>query len=74
MVELVYVGDVVIRSGCHVCVLTVTELVMTREYFAHRQDKLFNRVHNQQTAWMTEHFQPGRLKCLKGKNRQIIKL
>ena len=57
--------------GIHVyytCIfVTVTELIMTREYFAHRQDKLYNRVHNHQTSWITEYFYPGRLKCLKGK-------
>ncbi|KAH3848102.1 hypothetical protein DPMN_090451, partial [Dreissena polymorpha] len=41
------------------------DLVMTREYFDHREDKLYNRVHNHQTSWITEFFRPGRLKCLK---------
>ncbi|XP_053396904.1 dynein regulatory complex subunit 7-like isoform X1 [Mercenaria mercenaria] len=43
----------------------LTDLVMTREYFAHREDKLYNRVHNHQTTWITEYFQPGRAKCVK---------
>ena len=46
--------------------ISVTDLIMTREYFAHREDKLHNRVHNHQTTWITEYFQPGRGKCVKG--------
>jgi hypothetical protein len=45
---------------------------MTREYFAHREDKLYNRVHNHQTTWITEYFNPGRAKCVKGIHRIIM--
>ncbi|XP_052769766.1 dynein regulatory complex subunit 7-like [Mya arenaria] len=43
----------------------LTDMVMTREYFEHREDKLYNRVHNHQTTWITEYFAPGRAKCVK---------
>ncbi|KAH9491420.1 Dynein regulatory complex subunit 7 [Bulinus truncatus] len=43
----------------------LTDLVMIKEYFDHRVDKLSMRVHNHLTGWITEYFHPGRLKQLK---------
>jgi len=38
---------------------------MVREYYAHRVDKLHTKVHNHRSGWVTEHFDPGRHKCVK---------
>ncbi|XP_041350936.1 dynein regulatory complex subunit 7-like [Gigantopelta aegis] len=43
----------------------LTDLILTKEYYSHRQDKLHTRVHNQRTGWITEYFNPGRARCLK---------
>lgn len=43
----------------------LTDLIMVREYFAHRVDKLCTKVHNHRSGWNTEFFDPGRHKCLK---------
>lgn len=43
----------------------LTDLVMVKEYFAHRVDKLTQRVNNHRTGWVVEYFDPGRLKCVK---------
>ncbi|XP_071080586.1 dynein regulatory complex subunit 7-like [Haliotis cracherodii] len=43
----------------------LTDLVLVKEYYAHRKDKLHTRVHNHRTGWVTEFFNPGRVKCLK---------
>ncbi|KAK6999816.1 dynein regulatory complex subunit 7 [Biomphalaria glabrata] len=46
----------------------LTELIMLKEYFDHRIDKLSIRVHNYLTGMVTEHFHPGRPKQLKEHN------
>ena len=46
------------------------DLILTKEYFAHRHDKLYERQHNQRTGWITEYFKEGRHKNLKGCNRR----
>ena len=46
--------------------IAVTDLIMIREYYAHREDKLYNKIHNHKTSWVTEYFHPGRARCLKG--------
>ncbi|XP_059160547.1 dynein regulatory complex subunit 7-like [Physella acuta] len=43
----------------------LTDLMMVKEYFEHRADKLNLRVHNHRTGWITEYFHPGRLKQVK---------
>ncbi|VDI74883.1 Hypothetical predicted protein [Mytilus galloprovincialis] len=43
----------------------LTDLVTVKEYFAHRIDKLLQRVSNHRSGWVTEHFDPGRSHCLK---------
>ncbi|XP_067680734.1 dynein regulatory complex subunit 7-like [Haliotis asinina] len=43
----------------------LTDLVLVKEYYAHRKDKLHTRVHNHRTGWVTEYFNPGRVKCVK---------
>ena len=45
---------------------TVIDLVTTKEYFEHRHDKLYERQHNQRSGLITEFFQEGRHKHLKG--------
>lgn len=52
--------------------ILVTDLIMTREYFAHREDKLYNRIHNHQSTWITEYFHPGRAKCVKGLLKSML--
>ena len=49
----------------YICI-SVTDLIMIREYYAHREDKLYNKIHNHKTSWVTEYFHPGRARCLKG--------
>ncbi|KAK3093928.1 hypothetical protein FSP39_021907 [Pinctada imbricata] len=43
----------------------LTDLIMTREYFAHRLDKLTQRVTDQRKGLVIENFEPGRPRCLK---------
>ena len=45
----------------------LTDLVTVREFFAHRQDKLQQRMHNHRTGWITEYFGMGRQRSLKGR-------
>ena len=39
---------------------------MVKEFYQHRQDKLYSRIHNHRTGWVTELFYEGRSHCLKG--------
>jgi len=43
----------------------LTDLMAVREYYNHRADKLYERVFNHRTGIVTEHFSPGRHRCLK---------
>ncbi|ESO96481.1 hypothetical protein LOTGIDRAFT_115813, partial [Lottia gigantea] len=43
----------------------LTDLVQTKEFYAHRQDKLHTKIHNHRTGWTTEYYYPGRQRCLK---------
>ncbi|XP_055956877.1 dynein regulatory complex subunit 7 [Patella vulgata] len=43
----------------------LTDLMLIKEYYAHRQDKLHTKIHNHRTGWISEHFYPGRHRCLK---------
>jgi len=50
----------------------VTDLVTVKEYFAHRVDKLLQRVNNHRTGWVVEYFDPGRSKCVKGNKSSLF--
>ena len=54
--------------------VAVTDLVMTKEYFDNRHDKLVERNENQRTGWITEFFKQGRHKHLKGEAHHSFKL
>ncbi|KAK7505575.1 hypothetical protein BaRGS_00003320 [Batillaria attramentaria] len=43
----------------------LTDLVMVKEYYQHREDKLYQRIHNHRSGWITESFFAGRAHCLK---------
>jgi len=43
----------------------LTDIEQVREYFAHRADKLYERVFNHRTGLITEFLSPGRHRCLK---------
>ncbi|KAL8615670.1 hypothetical protein ACOMHN_034820 [Nucella lapillus] len=43
----------------------LTDLVMIKEYYRHREDKQYSRIHNHRTGWITEHLDEGRSHCLK---------
>ncbi|CAG5133747.1 unnamed protein product, partial [Candidula unifasciata] len=45
--------------------MELTDLIMGKEFYDHRKDKLHTRVHNHRTGWITEYFHPGRPKHLK---------
>lgn len=44
----------------------VTDLILVKEFFQHRNDKLHTRVHNYRNGWINEYFHPGRSHSLKG--------
>ena len=46
--------------------ISVTDLIMIKEFYQHRQDKLHSRIHNHRSGWITESFHEGRSHCLKG--------
>ncbi|KAK3597164.1 hypothetical protein CHS0354_038091 [Potamilus streckersoni] len=58
------------RDGL-ICKLSVyedrelTALIMVREYYAHREDKLQTKVYNHRTGIVVEYFNEGRMRCLK---------
>ena len=43
----------------------LTDLIQTKEYFVHRVDKLYEKLHNHRTSWVNEFYAPGRGRCLK---------
>ncbi|KAK7103521.1 dynein regulatory complex subunit 7-like [Littorina saxatilis] len=43
----------------------LTDLIMIKEFYQHREDKLHSRIHNHCTGWITEGFDEGRSHCLK---------
>ena len=50
-----------------------SDIVSSRELYKHRVDKLLERIHNQRTGWVVEHFAAGRLYNIKGEKYCIIK-
>lgn len=55
--------SIVIFPGTSFAVL---DLIQTKEFYANRQDKLKERIHNQRTGWITEFYHPGRNRSLRG--------
>lgn len=49
---------------------SVTDLMKVHEYYAHRSDKLTQKLTNHRTGQVCENFDPGRPRCLKG--NQVI--
>ncbi|XP_025105160.1 dynein regulatory complex subunit 7-like [Pomacea canaliculata] len=43
----------------------MTDLILVKEFFQHRNDKLHTRVHNYRNGWINEYFHPGRSHSLK---------
>ncbi|ELT88762.1 hypothetical protein CAPTEDRAFT_129343 [Capitella teleta] len=53
---------------CRLSVYTdreLTDLAQVKEFYSHREDKLQERIHNQHSGWITEHYAPGRHRCLR---------
>ena len=45
---------------------------MVKEFYQHREDKLYSRIHNHRSGWVTEFFHEGRSHCLKGEFSALV--
>lgn len=64
--------DFAIKFKIHEFSFSVTDLMKVHEYYAHRSDKLTQKLTNHRTGQVCENFDPGRPRCLKGIQFTVI--
>lgn len=64
--------DFAIKFKIHEFSFSVTDLMKVHEYYAHRSDKLTQKLTNHRTGQVCENFDPGRPRCLKGIQLTVI--